>query len=34
MIDEFRRSRRRKVAEHVIVVDTMVDNVVGRISNL
>jgi hypothetical protein len=34
MIDEFRRSRRRKVADTVIVVDTMVDSVVGRLGNL
>jgi Xaa-Pro dipeptidase len=34
MIDEFRRARRRKVADTVIVVDTMVDSVVGRLGNL
>jgi hypothetical protein len=34
MIDEFRRSRRRKVAETVLVVDTMVDAVVGRLANV
>ena len=34
MIDEFRRARRRKVADTVIVVDTMVDAVVGRLGNL
>ena len=34
MIDEFRRARRRKVADTVMVVDTMVDSVVGRIGNL
>ena len=34
MIDEFRRARRRKVADTVIVVDTMVDNVAGRLGNL
>jgi hypothetical protein len=34
MIDEFRRSRRRKVAEEVIVVDTMVDSVIGRLANV
>ena len=34
MIDEFRRARRRKVADTVIVVDTMVDGVVGRLGNL
>ena len=34
MIDEFRRARRRKVADTIIVVDTMVDNVAGRLGNL
>ena len=34
MIDEFRRAKRRKVADTVIVVDTMVDAVVGRLGNL
>ena len=34
MIDEFRRARRRKVPENVMVVDTMVDGVVGRLGNL
>lgn len=34
MIDEFRRSRRRKVADTVLVVDTMVDHVTGRLANL
>jgi len=34
MIDEFRRSRRRKVPDTVLVVDTMLDNVAGRLGNL
>lgn len=34
MIDEFRRARRRKVADTVLVTDTMTDSVVGRIGNL
>ena len=34
MIDDFRRARRRKVADTAIVVDTMVDNVAGRLGNL
>ncbi len=34
MINEFRRARRRKVADTVLVVDTMTDSVVGRIGNL
>jgi hypothetical protein len=34
VINEFRRARRRKVADTVLVVDTMVDAVVGRIGNL
>ena len=34
MIDEFRRSRRRKVADTVLVVDTMLDSVAGRLGNL
>ena len=34
MINEFRRARRRKVADTVLVVDTMVDSVVGRLGNL
>ena len=34
MIDEFRRARRRKVDENVLVVDTMVDSVVGRLANV
>lgn len=34
MIDEFRRARRRKVAETVLVTDTMTDSVIGRIGNL
>lgn len=34
MIDEFRRARRRKVAETILVTDTMTDNVIGRIGNL
>ena len=34
MINEFRRSRRRKVADTVLVVDTMLDSVAGRLGNL
>ena len=34
MIDEFRRARRRKVDATVLVVDTMVDAVVGRLGNI
>ena len=34
MMDEFRRSRRRKVGDTVQVVDTMTDVVVGHLGNL
>jgi hypothetical protein len=34
MINEFRRARRRKVADTIMVTDTMTDNVIGRIGNL
>ncbi|GAB3730888.1 PilZ domain-containing protein [Luteimonas pelagia] len=34
MINEFRRSRRRKVANTILVVDAMTDSVVGRLGNL
>lgn len=34
MIDEFRRARRRKVADTVLVTDSMTDSVVGRIGNV
>lgn len=34
MIDEFRRSRRRKVSDTILVADAMTDTVVGRIGNL
>ena len=34
MINEFRRARRRKVSDTILVTDTMTDSVVGRISNL
>lgn len=34
MIDEFRRARRRKVSDTILVTDTMTDSIVGRISNL
>ncbi|WP_147652596.1 PilZ domain-containing protein [Vulcaniibacterium gelatinicum] len=34
MINEFRRARRRKVSDTVLVVDTMTDSVVGRLGNL
>ena len=34
MIDEFRRARRRKVADTVLVTDTMTDSVVGRVGNV
>ncbi len=34
MIDEYRRARRRKVAETVLVTDSMTDSVIGRIGNL
>lgn len=34
MINEFRRARRRKVADTIVVSDTMTDAIVGRIGNL
>ena len=34
MIDEFRRARRRKVSDTILVTDAMTDSVVGRIGNL
>jgi hypothetical protein len=34
MINEFRRSRRRKVSDTTLVTDAMTDRVVGRIGNL
>lgn len=34
MINEFRRARRRKVSDTILVTDAMTDTVVGRISNL
>ena len=34
MIDEFRRARRRKVPDTVLVTDTMTDSVVGRVGNV
>lgn len=34
MIDEFRRARRRKVADTILVTDAMTDSVVGRIGNV
>ena len=34
MIDEFRRARRRKVSDTVLVTDSMTDSVVGRLGNL
>lgn len=34
MIDEFRRARRRKMPEAILVIDVMTDNVVGRIGNI
>lgn len=34
MIDEFRRARRRRVADTILVTDAMTDSVVGRIGNL
>jgi len=34
MIEEFRRARRRAIAEPVQVVDTMTDTVIGQLSNL
>ena len=34
MIEEFRRAKRRKVADTVLITDAMTDSVVGRIGNL
>ena len=34
MIDEFRRARRRKVSDTVLVTDCMTDSVIGRLGNL
>ena len=34
MINEFRRSRRRKVSDTTLVTDAMTDSVVGHIGNL
>lgn len=34
MINEFRRSRRRKIADTILVVDSMTDSVAGRLGNL
>mgnify|MGYP001331189121 CR=1 FL=1 len=34
MIDEFRRARRRKAGDTILVVDAMTERVVGRIGNL
>ncbi len=34
MINEFRRARRRKVSDTVLVTDSMTDSVVGRIGDL
>jgi hypothetical protein len=34
MMSEFRRARRRKVADTILVTDSMTDSVVGRLSNL
>ncbi len=34
MIDEFRRARRRKMPDAILVIDVMTDNVVGRIGNV
>lgn len=34
MINEFRRARRRKVSDTILVTDVMTDSVVGRIGNL
>ena len=34
MINEFRRARRRKAPETILVVDAMTERVVGRIGNL
>ncbi len=34
MIDEFRRARRRRVSDTVLVINAMTDSVVGRIGNI
>lgn len=34
MINEFRRARRRKASDTILVTDTMTERVVGRIGNL
>ena len=34
MIDEFRRARRRKVTDTILVTDVMTSSVVGRIGNV
>ena len=34
MIEEFRRAKRRKVSDTVLITDAMTDSVVGRIGNL
>jgi hypothetical protein len=34
VINEFRRSRRRKVSDTIVVVDAMTDSVVGRLGNI
>ncbi|MFL6593393.1 MAG: PilZ domain-containing protein [Luteimonas sp.] len=34
MIDEFRRAKRRKVADTILVTDAMTDSVVGRLGNI
>lgn len=34
MINEFRRARRRKIADTILVVDTMTDSIAGRLGNL
>lgn len=34
MIHEFRRAKRRKASNHILVTDTMTERVIGRIGNL
>jgi len=34
VINEFRRARRRKISDTILVIDTMLDSVVGRLGNL
>jgi hypothetical protein len=34
VINEFRRARRRKVSDTILVTDAMTDSVVGRVGNL